>query len=380
MDVLGAEVDGLDLGGLAGAAVGKDALDAAFPGLLKLGELDDLGASIDNVTLNGSAQGLDDNAVGDLGQLGVIGELDDKAAVERGEEALHFHILGKLDTDLVADAHLKEALGAAAVAGRGDGQGVAGGGERLDGVKCGEQLLGVGAVVLAIGGGGDTDNAVREALELGGDSAGRLAHGDSEADQGRRNVELAGLVLKRAAHGVLAADGAGTQVDLGHKGAQDGCRGLAPTLGLGAQTLEVLLEGEVGALVLKAGGNEFGDGLDHGQVSAGKLVGLHQVGVEAPCHGACRGSLAVHGELGDHGRARGELRLAAKRHKHGCGTDGGVEALGKALVGGNVEVGDKRGHTLGKRGAGPAGLPHAAGAHVGDLVFGRAVGVEELAG
>ena len=172
VDVLGAEVDGLDLGGLAGAAVGEDALDAALPGLLELGELDDLGAGVDDIALDGGTQGLDDNAVGDLGQLGVLGELDDKAAVERGEEALHVHILGKLDADLVADAHLKEALGAAAVAGRGDGQGVTGGGERLDGVKRGEQLLGVGAVILAVGGGGDAHDAVRQALELGRDGAG----------------------------------------------------------------------------------------------------------------------------------------------------------------------------------------------------------------
>ena len=83
---LGAEVDGLDLGGLAGAAVGEDALDTALPGLLELGELDDLGAGVDDIALDGGAQGLDDNAVGDLGQLGILGELDDKATVERGEE------------------------------------------------------------------------------------------------------------------------------------------------------------------------------------------------------------------------------------------------------------------------------------------------------
>ena len=94
MDILGAEVDGLDLGSLAGAAVGKDALDAALPGLLELRELDDLGAGVDDIALDGGTQGLDDNAVGDLGQLGVLGELDDKAAVERGEEALHVHVLG----------------------------------------------------------------------------------------------------------------------------------------------------------------------------------------------------------------------------------------------------------------------------------------------
>ena len=132
--------------------------------------------------------------------------------------------------------------------------------------------------------------------------------------------------------------------------------------------------------MLKAGSHELGDGLDHGQVGARKLVGLHQIGVEAPCHGTRRGGLAVHGELGDHGRAGGELRLAAKGHEYGRGADGGVEALGKALVGSDVEVGDERGHALGERGAGPAGLPHATGAHVGDLVLGRAVGVEELAG
>ena len=107
VDILGAIVDGLDLGLLAGAAVGKDTFDAALPGLLELGELDDLGAGVDDIALDGGAQGLDDNAVGDLGQLGVIGELDDKAAVERGEEALHVHILGKLDTDLVATHILK---------------------------------------------------------------------------------------------------------------------------------------------------------------------------------------------------------------------------------------------------------------------------------
>ena len=67
VDILGTEVDGLDLGGLAGAAVGKDALDAALPGFLELGELDDLGAGIDDIALDGGAQGLDDNAVGDLG-------------------------------------------------------------------------------------------------------------------------------------------------------------------------------------------------------------------------------------------------------------------------------------------------------------------------
>ena len=37
---------------------GEDALDAALPGLLEIGELDDLGAGVDDIALDGGAQGL----------------------------------------------------------------------------------------------------------------------------------------------------------------------------------------------------------------------------------------------------------------------------------------------------------------------------------
>ena len=50
----------------------------------QLGELDDLGAGVDDIALDGGAQGLDDNAVGDLGQLGVLGELDDRSCRRAG--------------------------------------------------------------------------------------------------------------------------------------------------------------------------------------------------------------------------------------------------------------------------------------------------------
>ena len=110
-----------------------------------------------------------------------------------GEEALYVYILGKLDTDLVTDAHLKEALGAAAVAGRGDGQGVAGSSERLDGVKRREQLLSVGAVVLAIGGGGDADD---EVIEI----AAPCAHDDGNDDNEGRQRDGHERVVRDARH------------------------------------------------------------------------------------------------------------------------------------------------------------------------------------
>ena len=91
--------------------------------------------------------------------------------------------------------------------------------------------------------------------------------------------------------------------------------------------------------MVKARGDHAAHGLHDGEVGAGVAVGAHEVGVEAPGHAGARGGLAVHGELGDHGHGRGELRAAAKGHEHGGGADRGVKALGEALVGGHVEIG-----------------------------------------
>ena len=213
------------------------------------------------------------------------------------------------------------------------------------------------------------------ALELRRGGTGDVAHCGGKGNERGGHVE----VLEGAAHGVLAADGANAQVDLGVEGAEHAGHGLAPTRGLVAQLFEVLLERKVGLLVLEAGGNELGKALDHGEVGALVLVGLRQVGVEAPGHAAHRGGLAEDGQLGSHGERGGELRLAAEGHEHGRRTDGGVEALGKALVGGDVEVGEDRAHALGKRGARPFLGVGAALFDAGSLMLGGTVGGEELA-
>ena len=202
-----------------------------------------------------------------------------------------------------------------------------------------------------------------------------MAEARGERHERGRDVE----VLEAAGHGVLAADRADAEVDLRHEGAEDGGHGLAPALGLVAELLEVLLEGEVEVAVLEAGGHEARDGLDDRQVGAGVLVGLHEVGVEAPRHAGARGGLAVDGELGGHGHGRGELGLSAEGHEHGGGADGGVEALREALVGRDVEVGHEVVELLGQSLARPVVLVGGRGDNVDLLVLGRAVGGEELA-
>ena len=315
-----------------------------------------------------------------LGKLGAVGQLNDEAAIGRHEEAVGGHVLVERHADAVAHAHLEESLGIAAIARGGDGKRLAALHEPLHQLEGLEQARDLRAPVVAVLGRVDADDAVAGSLELGGGGARGLAHRHSEADEGGRHVELGTVLLEAAAHGVLAADGAHAQVHLRHEGAEHRRRGLAPALGHVAQALEVLLEREVGVLVVKAGGHELGHALHHGEVGTRELVLLHEVGVEAPGHGACRGGLAVDGELGHHGLARRELPAPAKRHEHRGRADCGVEALGEALVGGHVEVGDQRVHALAKACALPAGLPVALLAHVNVRVLGGAVAGEELAG
>ena len=57
------------------------------------------------------------------------------------------------------------------------------------------------------------------------------------------------------------------QVHLGHQRAEYGGRRLAPAFRLVAQLLEVLLEAQVGLLMLEAGRDQLGQRLDHGQVA-----------------------------------------------------------------------------------------------------------------
>ena len=167
---------------------------------------------------------------------------------------------------------------------------------------------------------------------------------------------------------------------MGHQRTEHGGRRLAPAFRLVAQLLEVLLEAQVGLLMLEAGRDQLGQRLDHGQVGAGELVLGHNVWVEAPRHSRSGGGFAEHRQLGDHGHVRGELTLAAERHKHGARADGGVEALRQTLVGGHVEIGDHLVHALGQRALVPRGLVGLLGFDVHGLVLGGAVGGQEFTG
>ena len=247
------------LGFLGRGAVGEDALDAAFPCFLQLGEVDLLGCGFEHVAFDRGAQGLDHEGIcSECIERRRILNLNDEAAVHRLEKALDVDVVGKLEADLVAHAHLEEGFSAAAVAGGCQRQGASILGEALDGIEDGEELRGVGAVVVAIRSGGDAEDRVPRALEFRGDRMVGTARAYGEAHEGGRYVE----VLERARHGVLAADGANAKVHLRHERAEYGCCRLAPALRHVAQALEVLLEGEVGALAGEARGHEAAHALN----------------------------------------------------------------------------------------------------------------------
>ena len=126
-------------------------------------------------------------------------------------------------------------------------------------------------------------------LELGGDHLAGLADGSGKGDQRGGHIQL----FEGAGHTVLAADGGNAQIHLGIQSTQQGGQRLAPALGLGAQALKVLLEGQVGILIAEAGGHQLGDAVHHGHPCADILVGAHQVGVVAPGHAGAGVGLAM---------------------------------------------------------------------------------------
>ena len=193
---------------------------------------------------------------------------------------------------------------------------------------------------LAVLGGEQIYGVVRR-LEFGGEDLVGLHRGDGEGDEGGGDV----LVQEGAGHGVLAADGGGTQLQLSVQRTQQGGEGLAPALGLAAQLLEELLEGEIGLVIVGTGGHQLGHGGVHGGVSGG--IGVHHrlVGVKAPGHHAGLVGLLAgqHGEQGGHGLGGGALGLAAEGHEDGSGADGPVKPLGQAPAGAALQAG---GHLL----------------------------------
>ena len=212
------------------------------------------------------------------------------------------------------------------------------------------------------------------ALELWGSGALHVAHRHGEGDQGRRNIKL----LERARHGILAADRAGTKINLSHQRTEHCGHRLAPTGRLIAKLLEIFLEAQICLLMLEARGNQLRQRSNYRQVSAGELVLLHNERVEAPSHRGSGGGFAEHRKLGNHGHIRSQLLLAAERHEYGACADGGVETLGKTLVGSHVQIGEHGMHAVRQGTGSPRGGVGLLSFDVHHLMLRSTVGSEEF--
>ena len=374
-------------GFLASATIGEYGLQLGFPCFLQLAHADGFTCPGECVVGCGFAQVGDDagNAVVFEAQGcnclcqslfgAVCCQLDCEAAVFGSEQVDVCCLLAAGEADAVANAHLEQGLCEAAEAYCVSCCDQAAADQLFGQVHCCGHAGCVGQDAVSATGGLDCDYLAASCLELGAGDAVQVVNCGCEADQGGGNVQ----VLEAAGHGVLAADGAAAQVDLCVQGAQQGCQGLAPTLCVGAQLLEVLLEGEVCVLAAQTGSDQAGNAVYDGDVCSLVLVCAGQVGVEAVCHAGNRGGFAQYGKLGDHCLGGGELALAAEGHQDGACADGGVKALGKALAGADVQVGDQVGHALFQGLAGPYLVVFATLQDMDVHLLGCAVACQELA-
>ncbi len=264
-----------------GVAVGEHVFKRAFPCLLQRREGEILASGMEGVVLGRFADFADLHEVRRGGDLRVIGEFDDERTVCRGEQVVDADRVVQTHTDVVAERHAEQRFGGAAIARGGDSHRVMEVHELFDRGEGLEQAVLVRCQAIGMVHGGDADHTVARRLELGGSGAAHVTDRHGERDQRGRHIQ----VLERAGHGILAADRARAQVDLGHERAQHGGDRLAPTVGFVAQLLEVFLEAQVRLFMLEAGGHELGERFHDRKVCAGELVALHDVGVEAPCHG-----------------------------------------------------------------------------------------------
>ena len=174
---------------------------------------------------------------------------------------------------------------------------------------------------------------MRQTLELGRDGTGGLAHGHSEADQGRRNVELTGLVLKRAAHRVLAAYRADAELHLRLECTEKCRQRLPPALAVSAGALKIFLECEINILELCARGDELADRFDNRKICAviRALLGYKRI-VSERHERAVVGVLLLDGYLLHHRLNGRQLILAAERHEHRARAYRRIETLGKSAL------------------------------------------------
>ena len=216
-------------------------------------------------------------------------------------------------------------------------------------------------------------------LELRRDEAGSVLRCDCEGNQRGRYVHI----VERAGHGVLAADSCQTQVLLCGVCAQQRGERLAEALRVLAETLEILLEGEVSGLKVTARCDQLCHGLDYRGRSAEIRVLLGEIRVKAERHNGGGLALTVQGRHGSrHNLRRGQLILAAERHEYRACADGAVETLNQTALEADAEG---RGVVqqlfllgIACRSAGDGRSRQCANLCVN--VLGAAVGVEEIAG
>ena len=252
----------------------------------------------------------------------------DKAAVAVPEEVLNGPAVIKGKPDLVAQTHLEDGLCNAAVAGGIDCLGRAGGGQGVDGAEKADQCIGNRQAVRCLFAFQQIDR-MAGFLKLRGDDLLDLAGCNSKGDQCRRDIEL----LKGARHGVLAADGSNAEVLLCLKGTEECGERLCPAFSVVTGMEEVFLEGQIDILKGSTGSDELADRLCHGKI--GTVIGalFRDLRVIAPGHaGDIVGVSVLEGDLLHHGLNGGQLADAAKGHKDGAGTDGGVKALRQAAA------------------------------------------------
>ena len=153
--------------------------------------------------------------------------------------------------------------------------------------------------------------------------------------ESRRNV----YALKASAHRVLSADCRASKVYLRLECSEQSREGLAPTLGILTELLEVFLEREIYVTTLSACCYELCYALNYCEICAVIRALFCNVGICAPRH--IRYGVCVRFFNRDeiyHCLRRCELMLSAERHKHSAGANGRVESFAKTALGAHVEI------------------------------------------
>ena len=273
--------------------------------------------------------------------------------------------------NLIANSHLEQAFRHTAQTQRPRGNHLA----RANGGQNGIIIRGQRSGVVRVA--GDKADGVPRFLEFGRNDLARLAGGNREGAERRRNVHL----LERARHGVLAANRRDVQIQLRIQRAQQRRERLAPARRIRAHALEIFLEGQIRLLVVKARADQLRHALDDRQIAA-LIRRLRQDFRVHPVRHAGHGirHAMTNRQLCNHRLVRGQLIFAAEGHQDRRRADGRIEPLAQALLGADIEVAKHIRQLLRHRIARElVGLDIIIRDRCSRVLL-RAVGIEELAG